>query len=274
MSKIKLVAMDLDNTLLNDDKKISQHTREVLEAAITKGIYIVPATGRIYKAIPDFLRQMQGVRYALCCNGATVYDAHEKKEIYTNHLPMETVFSLYDVLKNFHCTRDIYQSGQGYMEERYLRHLEDYNVQGHILKLVHETRLEVEDIVEYIKVHPMGIEKVSAFFDDMDQRSQAMEELKALQNSSVASSLANNIEITQLGCDKGDGLIHLAEHLGIPMSQVMACGDAGNDEAMIQVAGMGVVMENASKEIKNFANYITKTNNEDGVAYAIEKFVL
>lgn len=274
MSEIKLVAMDLDNTLLNDDKKISQHTKEVLEEAIKKGVFIVPATGRIYKAIPDFLREMQGVRYALCCNGATVFDAKKKVEIYTNHLPMETVFSLYDVLKDFHCTRDIYQNGQGYMEGKYLWHLEDYKVEGHLFDLVHETRLEVEDLVEYIKENPLGIEKVSAFFDDMEERLQAIEALKNLGNSSVASALSNNIEVTQIGCDKGDGLIHLAKHLDIPMSQVMACGDAGNDEAMIQKAGMGIVMENASKEMKELADYITKTNNEDGVAYAIEKFVL
>ena len=74
MSKIKLVAMDLDNTLLDKDKNISEHTKEVLEEAARQGVEIVPATGRIFKAIPDFLREMDGVHYALCCNGATVYD--------------------------------------------------------------------------------------------------------------------------------------------------------------------------------------------------------
>ena len=72
MSKIKLVAMDLDNTLLDSEKQISKHTEEVLKEAIRRGVYIVPATGRIFKAIPEFLRDIPGVRYAVCCNGATV----------------------------------------------------------------------------------------------------------------------------------------------------------------------------------------------------------
>lgn len=100
MSKIKLVAMDLDNTLLDSEKQISKHTEEVLKEAIRRGVYIVPATGRIFKAIPEFLRDIPGVRYAVCCNGATVYDQKEDKIIYTNHLPKETVFSLFDILEN------------------------------------------------------------------------------------------------------------------------------------------------------------------------------
>lgn len=81
MSKIKLVAMDLDNTLLDSEKQISKHTEEVLKEAIRRGVYIVPATGRIFKAIPEFLRDIPGVRYAVCCNGATVYDQKENKII-------------------------------------------------------------------------------------------------------------------------------------------------------------------------------------------------
>ena len=81
MSKIKLVAMDLDNTLLDSEKQISKHTEEVLKEAIRRGVYIVPATGRIFKAIPEFLRDIPGVRYAVCCNGATVYDQKEDKII-------------------------------------------------------------------------------------------------------------------------------------------------------------------------------------------------
>ena len=120
--------MDLDNTLLDSEKQISKHTEEVLKEAIRRGVYIVPATGRIFKAIPEFLRDIPGVRYAVCCNGATVYDQKEDKIIYTNHLPKETVFSLFDILEKYHCTRDIYQNGQGYMERCYFDHLAEYGV--------------------------------------------------------------------------------------------------------------------------------------------------
>ena len=241
MSKIKLVAMDLDNTLLDSEKQISKHTEEVLKEAIRRGVYIVPATGRIFKAIPEFLRDIPGVRYAVCCNGATVYDQKENKIIYTNHLPKETVFSLFDILEKYHCTRDIYQNGQGYMERCYFDHLAEYGVSDHVLKLVRDTRLPLDDLRKYI--------------------------------ASVSSSLGNNIEINQIGCDKGDGLLHLAEQIGLSMDEVMACGDAGNDTMMIKAVGTGVVMENGQPDLKEIADFVTKTNNEDGVAYAIEKLV-
>lgn len=274
MSKIKLVAMDLDNTLLDSNKQISEHTQEVLKEAIRQGVFIVPATGRIFKAIPEVLRNMDGVRYALCSNGASVYDQKEDKIIYKNHLTKDTAFELFDILEKYHCTHDIYQNGQGYMEERYLRHLDEYKVSGHLLDLVHATRLEVEDLRKHIEEYPEGIEKVSAFFDDMDEREAARAELIKKNIATVVSSLNNNIEINQFGCDKGDGLINLSKHLGLSMDEVMACGDAGNDTMMIKAAGIGVVMENGKEDVKEFADFITKTNDEDGVAYAIEKFVL
>lgn len=275
MSKIKLVAMDLDNTLLDSQKQISKHTKEILEQAIQQGVYIVPATGRIFKAIPEVLRNIKGVRYALCSNGATVYDQKEDKILYTNHLTKDTTFELFDILEKYHCTHDIYQNGQGYMESRYMECLsEEYKVSGHLLNLVHETRLPVDDLRKHIKEQPLGIEKINAFFDDMEEREQARAELIKKNIASVSSSLPNNIEINQFGCDKGDGLCHLAKYLGIAMDEVMACGDAGNDTMMIKAAGMGVVMENGQPDVKQVADFITKTNDEDGVAYAIEKFVL
>lgn len=274
MSKIKLVAMDLDNTLLDSDKQISKHTEEVLKEAIRQGVYIVPATGRIFKAIPEFLRNIEGVRYALCCNGATVYDQYKDQIIYTNHLAKDVALELFDILEKYHCSYDIYQNGQGYMERRFLEHLSDYKVTGHIFELIRSTRLPVEDLRKHIEENPMGIEKISVFFDDMEERAAAREELTQKNIASVSSALDNNIELNQFGCDKGDGLTHLAEYLGLSMNEVMACGDAGNDTMMIKAAGMGVVMKNGKEELKEIADFVTRTNDEDGVAYAIEKLVL
>lgn len=274
MSKIKLVAMDLDNTLLDSDKQISEHTKEVLKKAIEAGVHIVPATGRIFKAIPDDLKNMQGVRYALCSNGASVYDKEEDRIIYSNHMSKEIVFKIFDVLEKYHCAYDIYQNGQGYMEKRFFRNLDEYKIKGHLFELIMNTRLEVENLREHIENNPLGIEKISSFYDDMDVREVVRAELKALNIASVASSLDNNIEINQFGCDKGDGLTNLAKHLDLSIDQVMACGDAGNDTKMIEAAGFGVVMENGDEDLKKIADFVTKTNNEDGVAYAIEKYVL
>lgn len=274
MNQIKLVTMDLDGTLLNDQKQISDHTKEVLSEAIRRGVHIVPATGRIYKAIPDFIRELEGVRYAICCNGATIYDAKEDKIIYKNHIPKETALTLVRALAECNCTRDIYRNGQGYMEGKFYNHLEDYDIKGQQKDLILRTRQEIDDLEEYICENSDGIEKVSAFFGDLDERKRVMKELSDMGIASVSSALFNNIEITQMGCDKGDGITQLAKHLSIPIEETMACGDAANDTFMIQAAGFGVVMENGMDELKKAADFVTKSNEEDGVAYAIEKFVL
>ena len=134
--------------------------------------------------------------------------------------------------------------------------------------------MPVDDLRRHIEENPLGIEKISAFFDDMEEREAAKKELIDKNIASISSALNNNIEINQFGCDKGDGLTNLAVHLGLSMDEVMACGDAGNDTMMIKAAGIGVVMENGREELKEMADFITKTNDEDGVAYAIEKLVL
>lgn len=274
MDKIKLVAMDLDNTLLNGEKKISLHTKEVLKEAIQKGVLIVPATGRIFKAIPEFIRELSGVRYAICCNGATIYDKREDKIIYTNHLSAQTVYKVLDLLDGYHCSQDIYRDGQGYMESRFYHHLEDYKIEGPMYEMIKTTRVEVENLREDIKEEDKGIEKMCAFFDDLEKKKEVWQKLNQVKEIAVTSAIWNNIEINSATCNKGDGLSHLASYLNIPMSQVMACGDASNDEKMIEAAGFGVVMENGIDVLKEKADFVTKSNEEDGVAYAIEKFVL
>lgn len=274
MSKIKLVAMDLDGTVLNSDKQISNHTREVFEQATSQGIYIVPCTGRIIKTVPDFLKNIKGVRYFICSNGAAVYDGVENKIVYSNYMDTDVVFQVLNQLEGYHCTEDIYRNGQGYMERKYLDNLTDYGIEGHLLKLVTDSRDPVDNLREYIKENPEQIEKICIFFDDMHQRQEVLDKLNGLGTVNATTSLANNIEVMEKTCNKGDGLYHLAKYLGLSMDEVMACGDAGNDTEMIKVAGLGVVMENGNESLKEQANYITKTNDEDGVAYAVEKFVL
>ena len=127
----------------------------------------------------------------------------------------------------------------------------------------------MDDLKKHLKENPLGIEKINAFFDNMKERSAAIKELTEKNIASVSSALDNNIELNQFGCDKGDGLKHLAKCLGLTMDEVMACGDAGNDTAIKEAVDFIT-----GEELKAIADFVTKTNDEDGVAYAIEKLVL
>ena len=129
-------------------------------------------------------------------------------------------------------------------------------------------------IVEYVKKWNGMIDKVNYFFDDLEERQEIWELLKQRDDILVSTSLYNNLEINGPGASKGEGLLRLASILGIRREETMAFGDGNNDASMIRDAGIGVVMENGDPDLKGIADYITATNDESGVAQAIEKLVL
>ena len=118
------------------------------------------------------------------------------------------------------------------------------------------------------------MDKVQGLFADMEEREQAWQELKRFDSLELVGSLKYNIEINAAGVNKGKGLLELGEILGISREEIMAFGDGDNDIAMLREVGFGVAMENADEEVKAVADYVTGSNDEDGVAKAIARFVL
>lgn len=110
------------------------------------------------------------------------------------------------------------------------------------------------------------------FFKDEENRQKAFRELSQLPDLAVTCSLSNNLEINHCTCNKGDALLNLGRILGIPLNEIMACGDGNNDLEMVREAGVGIAMENGEESVKEAADYITATNDEEGVARAIELF--
>ena len=271
-SPIRLIAVDLDGTLLNDQKEITPRTRAALEAAAARGVELVPATGRTVSGIPAELRAMAGVHYAITANGARVMDLTTGQAVRELYIPRDKALAAYDVLSRYDCLADLFQDGQGYTTQANqaaaYRFVPD-NLRAYVLN----TRKIIPDLRAYIASQDRGLEKLTVFFTDETQRQKAWAEVEAL-GVTVVSSLPMNMEINAAGVDKGAGLLALAGHLGLPASTLMALGDGGNDTAMIRAAGLGVAMGNAFPEVKEAANYVTASNNEDGAARAIEKFVL
>jgi Cof subfamily protein (haloacid dehalogenase superfamily) len=118
------------------------------------------------------------------------------------------------------------------------------------------------------------MDKVQGLFADMKEREQAWQELKRFDSLELVGSLKYNIEINAAGVNKGKGLLELGEILGISREEIMAFGDGDNDIAMLREVGFGVAMENADEEVKAVSDYVTGSNDEDGVAKAIARFVL
>lgn len=271
---IKLIALDLDGTLLDSKKRLSPANEAALKKCISMGINIVPATGRMIFGIPEFIREIPGVRYAITANGGRVVDMLEDVEISSALLPMDLAVEILEFAKTTKAAYDPYLNGKGAMEARFLNHLEDYGLEAGIHEMVLKTRDVVSDSIEYVKQWNKPVEKINMFFGDMEERTRVKGILEQRPELVVSSSLYNNLEINAAGATKGNGLLNLAAYLGIPIQQTMAFGDGGNDLTMIQKAGIGVVMENGDENLKQYADYITVSNDEDGVANAIKKLVL
>lgn len=274
MKQIKLVAIDMDGTLLDSNKQCSQKTVETLKRAKEQGVIILPATGRAINGLPQELKDL-GVRYGIFCNGATCYDRVEEKVLVANHFTTEEVLQLIRICDKYHATHDIYADGKGYCEKRYMDHLEDYIIEQPVLELVRNTRNVIDGTLEeFIQNHSVSVEKINMFFSDLDERERARDELEKSGIANPVSSLSNNLEMGRVGCSKGLALGQLIPILGLKVEEVMACGDANNDLMMLKAAGFAVAMANGTEEVKAVADYITASNDEDGVAKAIEKFVL
>lgn len=272
---IKMIAFDLDGTLLNSDKGISDYTRRVLKEAVKQGVVILPATGRPVTGIPKPVMELPGIRYAITANGARVVDVQEDKVLHEALLPYEKGKELFDIFAKYDTYREVYYDGYGYATAEMVERIEEYMPIAPMIEYMRTTRRRVPDVDAMFHEKKMSVDKLQALFRTSEERDRAMKEVKEkVSGVAVTSALANNIEANGEDAQKGIALLKLGEILGIERDEIMAFGDGSNDLDMIRRAGMGVAMENGIDEIREIADYITVTNDEHGVAKAIEKFVL
>lgn len=274
MHNIKLIALDLDGTLLNSEKQLSEKDRAALAYAAEKGIEIVPATGRFYRGMPSVIRELPFVRYVISVNGAQVYDAEKDKTVCGSEIPWERAVAVMKWLDGVDVIYDCYQDGWGRMTQALYDKAEEYAANIHSLKMILELRSPVPDLKAYLKERDTGVQKIQVFFKDMALRAEVLKALpKEFPDLAVTTSIVNNIEINSRDANKGTALEKLAEYLDIPIEQTMAFGDDTNDLTMLKAAGIGVAMGNADEGIKNAADYVTDSCDGSGVAKAIKHFL-
>lgn len=271
---IKLIALDLDGTLLNEEKHITEENRRALEECIARGIHIVPTTGRTLQGIPDEVKGIPGVRYAITVNGGKIMDQTEKRVIDSCVLEPVQALEVIDIVRDYPVMYDAYINGRGVCEKRFLDHLEDYGITGAGKKFIESIRDAYPSIRDHVEQTGEQVEKLNIFFRDLSCREEIREKVNGLGFAVVSSSMYNNLEVNAKGATKGEGILRLAAHLGILPEETMAFGDGENDISMIEKAGLGVAMGNAGDFLKERAGFVTRTNDESGVAWAIDRFVL
>lgn len=274
MINIGIIAFDLDGTILDSQKNLSKRNLAALSSCAEKGIQVVPATGRAVDGIPKGILNIPGVRYAITTNGGAVVDLEMGKKLKSCNLSNEKVLELIGILKKYHAMYDPYINGRGISQPAFIEHMEDYGIEPVIQKMVHETRDVVPNTEAFVRESGSDAEKMNVFFRDLTEREAFREELKTVEGIIVSSSLYNNVEINAQGAAKGEALLWLADYLGVDRKATMAFGDGENDISMLKAAGIGVAMENGQPAAKAAANELTQTNDQDGVAAAIERLIL
>ncbi len=272
--KIRLIAVDLDGTLMNRKKEITPRTRAVIKEATKAGILVMPATGRPVTGFPDVLEAIPDCRYSLTSNGALVYDLQEKCPIYEDLISVENTLTILDFTKQYDLMVDIYVHGNGYSEKRNLANLAHFSFAEGMQEYVLRTRIPVDDIREFAVRENVPVEKLVLFFHDVGFKPEMERLLEQFPFIRTTDAVPNNLELNNSTANKGDSLLRFGAQLGIAREEIMAIGDGRNDRDMIVAAGLGVAMANACDVLKEAADVETLSNDEDGVAAAIEKYAL
>lgn len=267
---IKLVAIDIDGTLVDDHKRISAKTKDAIKRAKQKGVYIVLCTGRPVSGIQDYLNELDLLSsndYAITYNGAQGENIGQKKIVFTNLLNQSDYQELLEISKQAHVrtqivtadsklyTTDANISPYTVLDAFYTK-MPLYYCQSSDLPCMQAAKFMLVD-------EPQVIDAALKYFDS-----------SVCQKYYTVRSEAWFFEFMHKKANKGQAVLELAQKLGIKASEVLALGDQNNDLTMIKLAGLGIAMGNANETVKKAADAITSDNNHDGVAVALEKYVL
>ncbi|WP_027414698.1 Cof-type HAD-IIB family hydrolase [Aneurinibacillus terranovensis] len=261
----KMIAIDLDDTLLTDDLTVTPGTVEAIRKAVTQGVVVTIATGRMFPAAKPLAEQL-GLNVPLITyQGALIKDIAEKEVIYERLVPPDIAHRLVEIAQEKNLHLQVYQNDILYTASDNDRIREYVNIS----KVPYTVKPDLAELADN------GFTK-ALFFDDPEYLDDLQEELKPAfgQRAHVTKSKNYFLEILHPEATKGAALLYLANRLGIDRSEIIGIGDSYNDLELVTSAGFGVAMGNAVDELKEIAAYVSLSNNEEGVRHVIEKFIL
>lgn len=274
----KLIALDLDGTLLSDSGEITPFTREQIRLAINRGITVIISSGRPFTGIPAREAKELGIEYAITTNGAAVYRILDGACLYEDGLSPELAIDVLTHLPSKHQHVDIFVQGAAYTQTSTFHIVRSSQILPESLKeYIIANRRQVENITDYMIEKRPTVQKVTMNFEQKPDGSFISREethayLLSRPELNVVCGGCLDLEFTKAGVSKAKGLRFLCDFLGIPVEATMACGDSENDLDILKAAGLSVAMENAEELVKDVCSYVTSSCNEDGVGRAIARF--
>ena len=268
---VKLIALDLDDTLLNDDRQITDLTVRALQECAQKGIYVVLCSGRAENAILPFVRRLQiaGLetgRYLIAINGCSVFDLHRRQNIFCRKVEPEVLLRANQLAEAAGLFSEVYTPDTIYYRKETKWTRLDVDLCG----------LKGQEVLDYENFLQQGFTKMLIPGQPEELlKLQTILRQEFKERAVIFTSKPYFLEFLPPGCGKGEAVSWLANELNIPMQKTMGFGDSMNDESLIRMTGHGVAMCNGLDAIKSIAPYVTTfDNNHDGIGRFIFEKVL
>lgn len=286
----KLIAIDLDGTLLNSYGEITKKNKEAIKYALDKGVEVVLASGRDPKTMDKISRELGIQKFLIAGNGATVYDMKQEKNIYENFLKIDKALEIINICKDNSIFFSIYTT-EGIITEGINYNIKVFNNENSYRPNQKRTNIEiVKNIYQYVEEKEPNILKIIVCDESKIIFNNIIEKLKNVRDVEVLNveHMSRKIikigteehkieyyytEVTNKDANKWPAIQFLTERLNIKDEEVICIGDNMNDLEMIKKAGIGVVMKNSALEKLNVADFITEDNNSDGVGVAIYRYI-
>ncbi|MCI8700151.1 MAG: Cof-type HAD-IIB family hydrolase [Clostridia bacterium] len=287
----KIAFIDLDGTLLNQYGAVEEETRKILKNIMDKGTDIVLASGRPVDAIKQIAKEIESKNYFIAGNGALIYDLQKDEIIYKETIKKEKVLEIIKICNENNIYYNIYTKNEILSSELKYNVLYYYK-ENQKKEEINKTKINiVQDIYKYIEEKDEEILKITvcdenkAIFDSILKRLKKVKGIEVLEVEHMSRKVIKNgtdtveinyyyTEIMLKDTDKWKAIQYLIDKLDIQKEEIIGIGDNSNDKQMIENAGLGIVMKGSAKEIIDIGNYVTEqTNNENGVAKALEKFI-
>lgn len=271
---IKAVFTDIDGTLKNSKRKVSNYTRETLKRCKDEGLQIILVSGRSRQNMLKFIEDIDVCEYIISSNGAEIYDIQKNKKIYADTIDKKQVKMLYDYVKknnftiklNYEDKLAINKKNSSDDIEAFKADVEDFKTDKEILNIINN-----KEIVQCVIMNE-NIEKLKEFkryFYENFNNLKIENESKKLKNEDLPDEESYYCDIINKDASKGRAVEKLMRELEYSIQEVVTIGDGENDISMFKVTDNSVAMGNASEYVKKFANYVTKSNDEDGLAYML-----
>lgn len=272
MKDFKIISIDLDGTLLNENARVSPENIAAAEELVRRGVQIVPNTGRAYNEMPVFVKELPFVRYIIFSDGGVIYDKKTGEKL-LSCMSAETGRMIIDILHSYRTSLIVHHDCTTYVnaDENDDESYDAYRVPDGFRRIIHESAILKKDYWSFCRGLD-GIEMICAFFASDEEKEECRKRIEATGRFHIASSHPYNIEFFAIEAGKGNSLLKLARSLNVPVEATVAIGDSTNDSDMIKKAGLGIAMENACDELKEIAGAVACRNTEHILKYMLERY--